>query len=147
ELAHRQPRNRCAVGRAMNLVDEDAAVTTAPGELEAQPALAYSGVSDHADDLPVRLHRSREDAVEPSELCVPSDQARETAKARSVEPRAQRADALELEDTHWSAHPLHRTEPTIGEHKVPLDQPRRVLREQCRSRCGQSLGPCGEADA
>src|SRR5439155_3989230 len=88
EVADGEPRNRRAMGRAMDFVHRHLTGATAPDELEAQPALADAGLTDHADDLPVRLDRAREDTVEPGELRVPSDQAGETAQTRGVEPCA-----------------------------------------------------------
>src|SRR5262245_2352431 len=111
----------------MHFMDDDPSSATASGELEAEPALADPGITDHADDLPIRFERAGQDAVEPGELCVPSDQPGEPSDARGVEPSAQRPDACELEHPDGSAHPLHRPDATVGEHEIALDQSRRVL--------------------
>src|SRR6266540_558360 len=104
----------------MGFVHRDPASATALAELEAQPALADSRVTDHADDLPVRLDRAREDALEPGELRLAPDQAREASEARRVEPRAEGADLPELEDPDRSAHALHRARAEVGEREEPL---------------------------
>src|SRR5207245_7176599 len=47
---------------------------------------------DHTHDLPVRLERPGEDAVQPGELLVPSHQPREPPRAGGVEARPKGAD-------------------------------------------------------
>src|SRR6266704_1804610 len=125
----------------MDFVDRNPAAATALAELEAQPALADSRVTDHADDLPVPLARAREDAVEPGELRFPPDQTGEAPEPRRVEPRAEGAGLPELEDPDGSAHALHRPRAEVGESEEPLDQPSGVLGEKHCSGGGQLLHP------
>src|SRR5439155_11136923 len=129
-----EPSNRRTVRRAMGFVHRDSAGSTALEELVAQPALADPRVADHANHLPARLERPREDALQPAELRLPSDQAGEAPEPGGVEPGTPGADASQLEDPDRSAHALQGPEAQVGERGEPRDEARSGLRGAHRSR-------------
>ncbi len=98
QLQDRQERDHPAVRERVRLVHGDPAREAASGELEAQPTLADAGLAHHADDLSVPLERPLERGIDAGRLRVAADEAGEAARARDLQPGAQRADALERAD-------------------------------------------------
>src|SRR5215510_8355369 len=118
----------------MRLVDGDPPPTAAVDELEAHPALPDPGVTEDANDLPVRGDRLLQDRREPRELVVPPHETREAPPARGIEAGAQRSDPTELVDRYRRADALHGPRAMIVQGEEALDEPRRVLRQVDRSR-------------
>ena len=91
--------------------------------------LPTPGLGDDADDLPVPVERPRERGLERRHLVAAADEAREAARARDVEARAQRADALELEDAdRLAARPSRANGAEVARARSsPSTSARRVL--------------------
>src|SRR5262249_35921324 len=81
EPPHHEPRDAPAVRWTVDLVDSDPPDAATSGELSTQPALADPRVAHDADDLPVAVDRAREEPVEPRQLGLSSDHAREAPAA------------------------------------------------------------------
>src|SRR5262245_23465090 len=130
----------------MGFVHADAPSPAALDEFETEPALADARIGDHPDHLPVRLSGAGEDRLEPVELGLAADEAREATRARRVQARAQGPDPFELVDGHGHAHALYRSGATVADGEEALDQAGRVLRQPYRSRNRELLHARGEAD-
>ena len=94
-------------------------------------------VGHHADHLPVTGDRRFERAIERRHLAIAPDELREAARTRRVEPRAQRADALQLMDAQRRGDSLQLEVAEIAKLEVAFDQPRGM-----RGQVGRVSGGC-----
>src|SRR5712692_3581924 len=98
-------------------------------ELVAEPALANSGISDDADDLPLARHRSLECVLEHSHVAVAADELRKSARSRDFEPAVESPNALKLVDPEGLFHSFDREFTEILKLDEPFDELRRVIGE------------------
>jgi hypothetical protein len=146
ELHPREQRDRLPVRHAMSRNDADAPGAATLAELVAEPALADARLADEADDLPLAGERALEALLEHRHLSCPSDETREAAHPGDVEPRAELATALELEETERLAQPLHVRRSEIAEAQVSPDELRGVLGQERPPRLGELLHPLRQPD-
>src|SRR5439155_18947908 len=79
DLQDGEERDHLPVRHAVRLVDGEAAGTAALGELVAEPALADSGLGDHAHHLALTVERTGEGRLEGRHLVRSPNEAREAA--------------------------------------------------------------------
>ncbi len=115
-------------------------------ELVAQPRLAHAGIADHAHDLSVTRDGFVERLLEPGELPLPADEARQPARARYVEARLQRARSLQLEHAHGLLDALQLEASQILELEPAGDDRGGGLAHVHRVGCSELLHARGETD-
>src|SRR4029077_3292618 len=90
--------------------------------------------------------RALERSVEGGHFTGAADERGEPAGPRAIKAGAERPHGLESEELARLTHALARCRAQISEVEVPLDEPRRVLRETDVSRLGARLHALREAD-
>jgi hypothetical protein len=145
-LQYGEHRDRLPVRDAASLEDRDPARATALDELGAQARLADARLGDDANHLTAAAARALESGDERGHFTVAPDERGEPAGPRAIETGAERPHGLEIEEPDRLTHALDRNPAQILELEVPLDEPRRVLRETDVPRLGERLHALREAD-
>jgi hypothetical protein len=146
ERQHRQERHLPAVGDAARFEDREAAGAATLDELETEPALARPRLCHHAHRLPVPRQAALEGRLQRGHFGGASDELRESARPREVEPGAQRSELFERIDAERLAHALQRELPERSEREEALDEPCGVRSQIRRARLGQLLHALRQAD-
>jgi hypothetical protein len=116
------------------------------GEFQAEPALAGARLGHHTHDLALTGEGTRERGLERGQLVGPSHEAREPARARDVEARADRATAFEHRDPQRDREPLDREGPELAQLEPARDEPCGRLRHAGRPGLGQLLHALRDPD-
>ena len=121
-LQHRHKGNVLAMrDRAAHRYSQSAR-TAAFEKLETQAALAGTRRGDDADDLAVTGARLLQCGVEGLHVGVAADEARESARARDLEPRAQRAQSRHLVNVDRLADAFDPGRAERLEREIALDE-------------------------
>src|SRR4029453_11014430 len=144
-LQHGEHRDLLPVRAPPSLEDRDPARATALDELRAQARLAGARLGNDADHLTMAAASALERGVARGHFTVAPDERGEPAGSRAIEASAERPHGLEFEEPDRLTHALDRDPAQILEVEVPLDEPRRVLRDTDVPRLGARLHALREA--
>ena len=146
ELQHRQHRRRLTVGEAARLENRNAARAAFLDELRAEPRLPGAGLSHEPDHLTAAA-RPLERGLERGQIVISPNEHRKTARAGTVQPRAERARALKVEQRHRFGDALHLGAAEVAQLKIAVNQTGSVFRNADMAGLGELFHALRQSDA